>query len=117
MGDGFKYREIHCNDCSATLTKYSEYVEDDVELCILWNTRANDAPKQPVDKARDTINALRAYYGAGKTTMTDEQIQAGMEHYRPKRKCDFVIVDELTAEFKQLAEEVEKNEHSGYDDN
>ena len=43
MGDGFKYREIHCNDCSATLTKYSEYVEDDIELCILWNTRADDA--------------------------------------------------------------------------
>ena len=40
MGDGFKYREIHCNDCGATLTKYSEYIEDDIELCILWNIRA-----------------------------------------------------------------------------
>ena len=39
MGDGFEYREIHCNDCGATLTKYSPYIEDDNELIELWNTR------------------------------------------------------------------------------
>jgi hypothetical protein len=65
MGDGFKYREIHCNDCSATLTNYSEYIEDDIELCILWNTRADDAPEQTVDscevfKFHDTRELLEA---------------------------------------------------------
>ena len=39
MADGFKYREIHCNKCGATLTKYSQYIEDDYELYELWNTR------------------------------------------------------------------------------
>ena len=47
-----------------------------------------------IDNTRKTINALRAYYGAGPTTMTDEQIEEGCEVYGAKKHVDMVIVDE-----------------------
>ena len=55
------------------------------------DVRSNDAN---VD-SREKLNAFRAQFGAGPTFMTDEQIEAMSEHYRPKREADMVIVDEI----------------------
>lgn len=52
-----------------------------------------DEPR--IDRARATIDALRARYGKGKTELTDDQIAEGLEHYRPKAKADIVVIDEL----------------------
>ena len=45
-----------------------------------------------VDNVRERINALRAYYGAGPTALTDEQIEAGLEIYGAKKHADMVIM-------------------------
>lgn len=49
-----------------------------------------------INHARATIDALRARYGKGKTKLTDDQIAEGLEHYKPKGKVDFIVIDELT---------------------
>lgn len=51
--------------------------------------------RHDVHHARAVIDALRARYGKGKTRLTDDQIAEGLEHYRPKSKVDFVLIDEL----------------------
>ena len=65
-------------------------------------TRA-DAAQEPRETAQDVLyvlsreklNAIRAKFGAGPTSMTDGQIEAMNEHYRPKKEVDMVIIDEL----------------------
>ena len=54
--------------------------------------------KLRIDRARATIDALRARYGKGKTKLTDDQIAKGLEHYMPKAKADIVVIDELRGE-------------------
>ena len=56
--------------------------------------------------SREKINALRAYYGAGPTAMTDEQIEAGREVYGAKKDVDMVIVDELHDSREKLEADV-----------
>lgn len=51
--------------------------------------------KHEVNRARATIDTLRARYGKGKTKLADDQIAEGLEHYRPKAEVDLVVVDEL----------------------
>ena len=51
--------------------------------------------EQAINRARATIDTLRARYGKGKTKLTDNQIAEGLEHYRPKGKVDVVVLDEL----------------------
>ena len=51
--------------------------------------------EQVINRARATIDALRARYGKGKTKLTDDQIAEGLRAYRPKAKADAIVVDEL----------------------
>lgn len=60
-----------------------------------WNTREKLESKR--DATRSTVNAVRHHYGAGPTSMTDEQIDAASEVYGRKLDYDFVIADELNA--------------------
>lgn len=51
--------------------------------------------KHEINRTRAGINSLRARYGAGETTLTDDQIAEGVEHYRPKASVDILVVDEM----------------------
>lgn len=100
---------LECSECGRTC----EHINGTYPRCpycssvnVLDENYADDAPGQPVDNhlrdatetmdsVRAQIAALRAYYGAGKTTMTDEQIQVGMEHYNPALKYHMAVVDEI----------------------
>lgn len=44
--------------------------------------------------SRERLNTIRARFGAGPTSMTDEQIEEMNEHYRPKLEADMAIIDE-----------------------
>lgn len=54
-----------------------------------------ETSKPRINHARETIDKLRAYYGKGKTNLTDYQIAEGLEHYKSKAKVDLVVIDEL----------------------
>jgi hypothetical protein len=47
-----------------------------------------------IQKTRKAINALRAHYGAGPTTMTDEQIAEGLEVYGAKKDVGMMVIDD-----------------------
>ena len=87
--------DVDANDENATCNNSDENVIHDSR------EKLTQREIDEVINNRMKLNAFRAQFGAGPTSMTDEQIKSMSEHYRPKEDVHMVIIDDAVIAAKQ----------------